>query len=69
MCARFEKLVIAVFASKDGSKIQHLTISNVIKFSHTQSLFQHYSQVGLEKLVMTCGHGDKLGTSVCDILK
>ena len=69
MCAKLEKPVIAIFASKDGSESQHFTISNFTKFSHTQSPFQYYSQAGLEKVVMTCGHGDKLRNSVCDFLQ
>ena len=68
MCARLEKPIIVVFASKEGSQTQHFTISNFTKFSHTQSLFQHNFQVGLENLLMTCGHGDKLGNNVCDFL-
>ena len=68
MCAGLEKPIITIFASKDGFETQHFTVSDFTKFSHTQSPFQHYSQVGLEKVVMTCGHGDKLGNSVCDFL-
>ena len=66
MCAELEKPVIVVFASNDGSETRHFTISDFTKFSHTQSPFQHYFQVGLEKVVMMCRHGDKIRNSVYD---
>ena len=69
MCAGLEKPVIAIFASKEGSETRHFTISDFTKFSHIQSPFQHYSQVGLEKVVVTCGHGDKLGNNIHDFLQ
>ena len=69
MCAGLERSVITVFASKDGSETQHLTISDFTKFSYTQSPFQFYSQVGLEIVVMTCGHGDKFRNIVSNFLQ
>ena len=46
-----------------------LTIQDYTKLPHVQILFHYYSQVGLEKLVVTCEHRDKLGNSVCEFLQ
>ena len=62
------EIVIAIFASKDGSPTQHLIILRFYKASTCSKSIPLLFQVGLEKLVMTCGHGDKLGNNVCDFL-
>ena len=69
MCVGLEKPIIAVFAQKTALR-PNISLFQILQSFHipTQSPFQHCSQVGLEKVVMTCGHGDKLGNSVCDFL-